>query len=745
MKPENSLTENQRTIYEIAKVYLRKNPHFTFNELLIVCKRVSKLSDQEIIKILGHFIRKKFFVQGSRLTRDNILKNETRNQICEYISQNPGSNFTQILTHFKLGPYANRWHLEMLKKFGFVREQKFSRYKVYFDNNFPKDKDIVTFILRNKNIFKIYSILKNNPLNPTNLSKVLDLHHSTVQYHLNKLLKNNMVKANPDNIYSINIEFLYFLEQYYNFTLSPELSKKLAVYLELKKPTPPPSEEIIKILREYDYFRGNIRFKIAVQNTTNMTVSNIDVMITATSQYTLNKKVQTIDHLVPNETRGVEFILTPLTCGKSQVYATVAYTDGFGKPQSVIVHPKEVWIKCPLVSPKKVMENQINEWKKDLFKGSSTIQFESIHPKQMFEIAHNQITALDLAEVIFDDGNYRCVFSGIAKVTSTKIMVEATIISNTLILDVWADNMKQSTGFLAYIYNLINVALKSTQKLMGRVEQLGQKILNIFVITNRILKLFEYCKNLWIISEILIILKEINSRINRIFPDLEIIDQITNSIETFENNFNIGDSIREKDSLKLQISAQIWLNNLIRLTKTNIENFSDTFKEQDDQINHFTSLLTDLEVNNRNIINEIIIKILVRIIIIDKKTGICLYNQAFQETGTDSNLLSGFISAIQHFGSEISQEATSVKKIEYAGFEINLEDGQLSRAALILKGTAPDVLRKNLTTFIKEFESIYGLKVQNHKGDVSFFQDSHILVEKYFIETPHKEKLALSS
>jgi hypothetical protein len=535
------------------------------------------------------------------------------------------------------------------------------------------------------------------------------------------------------------MEFLHFLEQYYNFTLSPDLRTKINAYLETKKPAALPTEEEIKVLREYDYFGGNIRYKVAVQNTTKMTVSKIDIMLTATSQYTLDEKVKTIDYLVPGETRGVEFILTPLQCGKSQVYATVAYSDGFGKPQSVVVQPKEVWIKCPLVSPQKVMENQITEWKRNLLKGTSMIQFESLSPKQFFEIVHNQITALDLAEVIYNDETFQCTFSGLAKVTSTKILVEALIESDTLVLDVWAEDMKQATGFLAYLRNLINVALESAQKLMGRVEHLGQKILNIFEITNRIRQLYEYCEQLWIMSEILIILKEIKLRLNRIFPDLEIIDQVADWIEYFEK-FNLGDSIRENDGLRLQTGIQNWLNQIIKLARSNINNFTETFKEQEDQINEFSSLLADLEDYHQKIVEKIIQKILVHIIIIDKRSGLCLSDLHFQETKADIDLMSGFLTAIQQFGTELSEETSPVRKIEYHGFEIHLEDGQCIRAALILKGAAPEVLRKNLATFTTEYEEIYGSCVQEFRGDVTAFKDSKQLIEKYFKETPHEEK-----
>jgi hypothetical protein len=386
------------------------------------------------------------------------------------------------------------------------------------------------------------------------------------------------------------------------------------------------------------------------------------------------------------------------------------------------------------------MENQIAEWKKNLQQGTSTIPLKSLAPKQVFEVAHNQIMALDLAEALYDNSNFKCTFSGLAKVTSTKMMIEASVASEMLVLHVWADDMKQATGFLAYLRNLINVALDSAQKLMGRVDQLGQKILNIFEIANRIRQLDEYSENLWIISEIIIILREIKLRLNRIFPDLEVTDQIANWIETLEKTPNVGDSIRENESLRLQTSLQGWLGQIIRLAKSNIDNFVETFKEQEEQIKQFTLLLATLEKYNQELIEKVIHKILVYMIVIDKKSGLCLFNSYFQETRTDIDIMSGFLTAIQQFGAELTQETTSVRKIEYHGFEINLENGQWVRSALILKGTAPEVLRRNLATFTKEFEEKYTSLVQQFRGDVSVFRDAQQLVQKYFQEKPYEEK-----
>ena len=119
----NELTDNQRQIYLVAKNYLHKNPNFTFHELFTICKKTNSIPDTEIISIIEKFIQRKIFVPGSRLTKDNVLKNELRNNLYDLISKNPGLNFSQIINRFKIGPNSGRWHLEMLKKFGL--HQKF--------------------------------------------------------------------------------------------------------------------------------------------------------------------------------------------------------------------------------------------------------------------------------------------------------------------------------------------------------------------------------------------------------------------------------------------------------------------------------------------------------------------------------------------------------------------------------------------------------------------------------------------
>ncbi len=455
----NELTEFQRKIYQIAKDYLQKYPNFTLNELFLACKRDNSLSDSEIYRIIETFIEKKIFVPGSRLTKDNILKNELRYKLYQLISKNPGINFSQIINHFKIGPNSGSWHLEMLKKFGLICERKFANYKIYFHQFFPEEKQLPIFLLRNPNSFNIYLCLKNQYCSISDLAKILDLHYSTVQYHVDKLHKSDLIISTDNKTYTTNPEFDKFLIRYYDFSLPPELENAIELYISERDPDFPTSKEDLEVDCDFDYDGGTICFKINLQNKAKMTISKIDIMITTSTQYSISEKVKTIDFLLPDESQDAKFFLIPLVCGKSQVYATISYTNSWGFPRTFIVPPREIGIKCPLVVPSKAKIEEIDTWKTNLPRGTSSIQLAEFSPLQVFETAYKKIKELNLAEIHYDETNNSCTFTGLTKIDSKKIVIEVKLPPKTLTIDVWTNDMRDATGILAFLRNHITKSL----------------------------------------------------------------------------------------------------------------------------------------------------------------------------------------------------------------------------------------------------------------------------------------------
>ncbi len=205
--------------------YLNKNPFFTLDDLYRLCKKQTQIPEPEIHSILTGLVNKKIIVDGSKLTRETVLKNPIRAEIYNLISKNPALNFTQILKKFNLGSYAARWHLEILRKFGYIRHKKIKIYNVFFRQDFPENKEPVVYSLRNPNALKIYSCLDYTPLNCNNLAQILNLNYSTIQYHLKDLLEKELINLDEKGKFTVNPEFSDYIKQYYEITISPELMR----------------------------------------------------------------------------------------------------------------------------------------------------------------------------------------------------------------------------------------------------------------------------------------------------------------------------------------------------------------------------------------------------------------------------------------------------------------------------------------------------------------------------------------
>ena len=159
-------------------------------------------------------------------------------------------------------------------------------------------------------------------------------------------------------------------------------------------------------------------------------------------------------------------MLTPLSCGTSRVFGSVTYEDAYGTVKSIPIQPKEISIKCPLVKPQIASQSEVNTWINNLKLGSSTINFHDIPTAQAFQIGRDQVSALDLTEVRTNQEELWSLYSGEVKVTGNKMVVKLSVDHQSLMLDVWADDLKQTTGFLAYLSNLINLALESSYKMV---------------------------------------------------------------------------------------------------------------------------------------------------------------------------------------------------------------------------------------------------------------------------------------
>ncbi len=163
------------------------------------------------------------------------------------------------------------------------------------------------------------------------------------------------------------------------------------------------------------------------------------------------------------------------------------------------------------------------------------------------------------------------------------------------------------------------------------------------------------------------------------------------------------------------------------------------------------------------------------LLVIHAKTGSCLFQYSFGETTLDADLISGFLTAISAFQTEIttappssekipfadkklSEEPEEVKEqgfeLSYANFKILLKDGEKIRTALILAAQPTESIRESLDEFVKQFEIKYEDELKDWRGAISPFHTADAIIELAFetsllwphiVEKEVREKVKLNS
>ncbi|MHA1473224.1 MAG: hypothetical protein ACTSQW_09025 [Promethearchaeota archaeon] len=201
------LVENEKTILNFVHDYLNKNRQFTFEDILpYINSRVRlgsvNINNEGIKTILHSLINKKLIVEGSKLFKSEILDNQKRNDIYEFIVKNPGTYFNRILHELNFSNHIVVWHLNMLLKFDFIHKDKLENHEIYFDAKKEFQEVISTYFKSKEKSKKILNYMKddNIGITKTHLSQKLDMHINTVEKYLSLLVKYKMlVKKRIDN------------------------------------------------------------------------------------------------------------------------------------------------------------------------------------------------------------------------------------------------------------------------------------------------------------------------------------------------------------------------------------------------------------------------------------------------------------------------------------------------------------------------------------------------------------------
>lgn len=520
--------------------------------------------------------------------------------------------------------------------------------------------------------------------------------------------------------------------------LKQTLEKELGIVQEAAPVPGPLKEEVeeptpgkVQVVREYDYIGGEIRFKVAIRNLTQTAITNITVLLNVTEQYTIESLTKQIPYLAPNESRGVDFMLTPMACGQSKVFGTVSYSDAFGEPHSVTVKPKDISIKCPLVVPEDSTREEIDEWLKSQLKSSCAVDIGNIPRHQAFNIANEQIAALDLHNVFRDDETLVAEYLGVAKVTQNKVLIRSTAMPDNVEINVFTDDMKSATGILAYVRNLIQISMNVQSDLQIKEESIGLQILDAFEIIGRLTKLCDICQIRGTVADGNLIFNELTGKIaNSVLKD-----QLLSKVTTWKDQFakQQGETCSEDVTNKLEYNALNWIKTVHQVVQSKYGVYRDTFASRSSAASKtIESRIKSIGDEVNALENAYMRRILRYLMIIHKENGLVLYKQGFGDVEFDSDLVGGFLTAIQSFGMEISQKETPVTKLAYKDFELELKDGDYIRIAVVLAGTGTELIRGKIRAFTGDFEQKFNKQLEKWDGNIDAFQKLQPEVNKAF-------------
>ncbi len=134
------------------------------------------------------------------LKKDEILTNVTREKMYDYIINNEGAHFREIIDYIDIGPFAGVWHLQVLEDFGFIGSHRYKQYKVYYPTGrkiSPKDPRL---ILKSNTAKAIVQFISKNPGAYQNLiAKQLGKSQGTIRYNMKKLVDAKIINVILEN------------------------------------------------------------------------------------------------------------------------------------------------------------------------------------------------------------------------------------------------------------------------------------------------------------------------------------------------------------------------------------------------------------------------------------------------------------------------------------------------------------------------------------------------------------------
>jgi predicted transcriptional regulator len=198
-------------IIKIIHELVMKNSIIDFSRLYHLCLREFKLEGITILEALDELSKEKRIIFGQKIIRDFVLVNPIRKTIYTYIKNNPGIHFAALYKELDQNPHFIRWNLSVLLRFDCIIEIKIKNENIYAIQKIPYEYILTAFILRNKKMRQILSLLLQSPYSLTDLAQMTSISYDTVLYQTKVLEQKKILIPSlqlDKKVYQISSVFL---------------------------------------------------------------------------------------------------------------------------------------------------------------------------------------------------------------------------------------------------------------------------------------------------------------------------------------------------------------------------------------------------------------------------------------------------------------------------------------------------------------------------------------------------------
>ena len=230
-------------VIQIALELTKEHRLITTELLYNRAKRKLKIPRQGLNTIIQMLLNRKILVDGSRFTKETVLRNKIRNYIFWLIKTNIGSHFSFLKKEVsqqkesEIGVGHLIWHLEKLIKFNLIKKIKIKNCTIFLPIEISDEEGIIYFILRddlNRQIINI--LLEHESVKNTDIYKELNVQREKMYYRINKLIEFGIIspKADDEKIISINLSKKDLIMEVINSILYNEQFKEKNKLISMK-------------------------------------------------------------------------------------------------------------------------------------------------------------------------------------------------------------------------------------------------------------------------------------------------------------------------------------------------------------------------------------------------------------------------------------------------------------------------------------------------------------------------------